>query len=104
VYGPEHPQVAFTLTILGVVQRKLGEPELARATLERALAILEPVLGREHLQVARVLGNLGLAQQDLGELAAAKDLCRQAQEILEKRLGVTHPDARWAAGLLQSLD
>ncbi len=48
VYGPDHPQVAITLTNLGNVQQALGDNETARATLQRALTIFEAVYGPDH--------------------------------------------------------
>ena len=44
-YGPDHPDVAITLTHLGTVQGLMGELPTARATLERALAIKEAAYG-----------------------------------------------------------
>ena len=44
-YGPDHPEVAITLTNLGNAQQQLGELPAARPTLERALAIKEAATG-----------------------------------------------------------
>ena len=65
-YGPDHPQVAITLTNLGIVQQRLGELPAARATLERALAITEAAYGPDHPQVAITLTNLGIVQRAAG--------------------------------------
>jgi tetratricopeptide (TPR) repeat protein len=66
-YGPDHPEVARTLTNLGLVQQQLGELAAARATQERALAIKEAAYGPDHPDVAATLGHLGLVQQQLDD-------------------------------------
>ena len=48
VYGPEHPELALTLTNLGIVQQQLGEFEAAREHARRAVAIFERSLGSSH--------------------------------------------------------
>ena len=48
VYGPEHPEVAITLTNLGIVQQQLGELDAARADTGRPLGIFERRLGPDH--------------------------------------------------------
>jgi Tetratricopeptide repeat len=59
--GPDHPQVASTLTNLGTVQADLGELPAARTTLERALTINEAVYGPDHphtVQARRLVNGL----------------------------------------------
>jgi len=92
VYGPEHPEVAITLTNLGIVQLELGKLEAARVTLQRALAIREGVYGREHPEVAITLGNLGIVQQQLGEFEAARVSQQRALTIKEAVYGPEHPE------------
>ena len=53
VYGPEHPEVAITLTNLGVLQLQLGERDAAREHAQRAVAIFEASLGPEHPYTAK---------------------------------------------------
>jgi Tetratricopeptide repeat len=65
--GPDHPQVAITLTHLGTVQRLMGELPAALATLERALAIKESAYGPDHPQVAITLIELRIVQQQLAD-------------------------------------
>ena len=38
-YGPDHPAVATALNNLALILRELGQPDVARPLLERALAI-----------------------------------------------------------------
>lgn len=65
--GPDHPDVAITLTHLGTVQGLMGELTAARATLERALAIKEAAYGPDHPQVAITLTHLHTVQQRLAD-------------------------------------
>jgi tetratricopeptide (TPR) repeat protein len=64
VHGPESPEVRSSLHPLGVVQLKLGRPEQAIETLERALR-LEPGEGEElddadiRFDLARALAQAG---------------------------------------------
>lgn len=41
IYRPEHPEIASTLSNLGIVQQELGELQAARETQQCALAIKE---------------------------------------------------------------
>jgi len=60
-YGPDHVEVAITLTNLGNAWRELRRPDKARDLHERALRIEEPEYGPDHVEVARTLTNLGNA-------------------------------------------
>eukprot|EP00936_MAST-01D_sp_MAST-1D-sp1_P001416 g1416.t1 len=51
-YGPEHTEVATTLTNLGNAYGALGDPAKQKELLERALAIEEAAYGPEHTEVA----------------------------------------------------
>jgi tetratricopeptide (TPR) repeat protein len=84
VYGPEHPEIAITLTNLGNVQQQLGEFEAARASQQRALAINEAVYGPEHPEIAITLTNLGSVQPQLGERDRAREHARRAVAIFER--------------------
>jgi tetratricopeptide (TPR) repeat protein len=64
----------------------------ARPLFERALAILEKVLGPEHPDLVQSLNNLGLLLLDQGEFAGARPVLERALAIREKVLGPEHPD------------
>ena len=64
VYGPEHPDVALTLTNLGIVQQQLGELEAARECALRAVAIFERSLGLEHPYTATARALLASTEAD----------------------------------------
>jgi tetratricopeptide (TPR) repeat protein len=66
-WGPDHPEVARTLTNLGIVLGQLGELGAARAAQERALAIEEAAYGPDHPEVALTLGNLGIVLRQLDD-------------------------------------
>ena len=48
VYGPDHHEVAITLTNLGIVQEQLGKRVQAEANVRRALGIFDSSLGTDH--------------------------------------------------------
>jgi tetratricopeptide (TPR) repeat protein len=91
-HGPEHPQVAATLTNLGVARRELGEPAAAVELLERVLRIEEAAHGPDHPEVAITLTNLGAARHELGEHALAAELYERALRIKEAAHGPDHPE------------
>ena len=66
-YGPDHTQVAITLTHLGTIQGLMGELPAARTTLERALAIKEAAYRPDHPQIAVTLTHLHIVQQQLAD-------------------------------------
>ncbi|MGD0687815.1 MAG: tetratricopeptide repeat protein, partial [Streptosporangiaceae bacterium] len=68
--GFEHPRVAMALGNLGIVQRRLGKPKDACASLKRALTIFQASYGLDHPEVAKTLVNLGVVQLQLGKLAS----------------------------------
>jgi tetratricopeptide (TPR) repeat protein len=90
--GPDHPEVATSLSNLGLVLGDLEEFQAARDAHQRALTILEARLGPDHPRVAITLNNLGLALRDLGELGAARYCHQRALTIYEARVGPDHPD------------
>jgi tetratricopeptide (TPR) repeat protein len=47
-YGSDHPEVALTLSNLGLVLRDLGELPAARQQLERSVGIYRRTRGTEH--------------------------------------------------------
>jgi tetratricopeptide (TPR) repeat protein len=90
--GPDHPEVATSLSNLGLVLGDLEEFQAARDAHQRALTILEARLGPDHPRVALTRSNLGLVLGGLGELQAARDHLERALTIYEARLGPDHPD------------
>jgi tetratricopeptide (TPR) repeat protein len=91
-FGPDHPNVAATLTNLGLVLWNLGDLSAARAAHQRAVTIYEAHLGPNHSNVATSLSNLGLVLLDLGDLSAARAAHQRAVTIYEAHLGPNHPN------------
>jgi len=89
-YGPDHVEVARTLTNLGAAWRGLGKPEKARDVYERALRIFEREYGPDHVDVAITLTNLGAAWRGLGKPDTARGLHERALRIFEREYGPDH--------------
>ena len=92
VFGPDHPNVAIRVSILGMVLQDLGELQEARKSLERALKIDEKVYGLDHSKVAIRINNLGSILHDLGELQDARKCFERALKIDEKVYGPNRPE------------
>lgn len=91
VLGPRHPEVAHSLTDLGVLCWQQGKDAEAEPLLQRALHIWEQALGPQHLEIARPLNNLAIVCWQQGNYAEAEDLFHQAFHIREQVLGPDHP-------------
>jgi hypothetical protein len=91
VYGPNHPEVATSLTNVGCLHRELGDHGRGKGMLQRALTIYEQVVGPSHLEVACTVGHLAGCCLVAGDLAQAKTLYERALSIYETQLGRTHP-------------
>ncbi|MBK7219476.1 MAG: tetratricopeptide repeat protein [Candidatus Promineofilum sp.] len=68
-----------------------GDLAGARPAYERALAIVERILGPEHPDTAGSLNNLGYLLQAQGDLAGARPYYERALAIRERVLGPEHP-------------
>ena len=90
--GPDHPSVALTLTTLGNVTTKLGQPDRARPLYERALAIRQKSFGPAHPRVAETLDRLAESLVEAGDYAAARPIYEQVLAITEKVHGPDHPE------------
>jgi tetratricopeptide (TPR) repeat protein/predicted Ser/Thr protein kinase len=90
VLGPDHPEVATTLTNLAVVQRALGSYDAASASYGRALAIGEAALGPDHPSVATTLNNLGLLYLTQGLYGQSQSALARALAIRQTALGAQH--------------
>lgn len=91
ILGPEHPDVATSLSNLGLVFTDQGELARARELHERALAIRERTLGPDHPNVASSLDNLGGVARAMGEYETARELHERALGIWERTMGPEHP-------------
>ncbi|HEX6910750.1 MAG TPA: tetratricopeptide repeat protein, partial [Longimicrobium sp.] len=100
VLGPYDPAVANCLGNLGQVYMKLGELELARTTLERALTIASAAWGEDHKDVAGHLNSLGMVSEKIGDYPSALTYYDRALRTVERVLGNEH---RFTAYCLNNL-
>ncbi len=101
--GAEHPEVAFSLNVLGVLQCDQGNYTEAEPLLRRGLDIREKKLGLEHPDVAISLNDLALLLEKKGEFAEVEQLFRRALGIREAKLGQEHPDVAMSLNNLAGL-
>jgi CHAT domain-containing protein/tetratricopeptide (TPR) repeat protein len=92
VFGPNHPDVAVALNLLGAASLRMGKFSEAEGYFRRMLAIYERGLGPEHEFTAAALNSLALVLEKLGDYPGAETLLKRAVAILEKKLGREHPD------------
>ena len=83
LHGDLHPEVAFSLNNLALVERSLNPAEALRL-LRRAEAISRRLYGDQDPQLAPTLGNLGLVLAELHRFEEAEVLYQQALKILGK--------------------
>lgn len=99
--GPDHPEVAASLDLLGQVSRSAREYGSAREYLERALALRRAVLGPRHPKVGETLEHQAVLYKELHRHAAAEASYRGAISILEAAVSGDDPmlaDALQALG------
>ncbi len=85
--GPDHPEVAASLNVLGVVLRETGEYGEAETVLRRALDLRRRVFGPRHPDVAESLNDLGTVLWKQGDVAGAEPLIRKALAMRRDLLG-----------------
>ncbi|MCP9779426.1 CHAT domain-containing protein [Cyanobium sp. To12R1] len=92
LHGPDHPDVANSLSNLAFLLNTQGRYAAAEPLYRRSLAIREKALGPDHPEVAWSLNNLALMLNEQGRYGAAEPLYRRSLAIKEKALGPDHPD------------
>src|SRR6266542_4279494 len=80
----------------GIYHLEQAEPELARAALTDALAIIERTHGADDPEVALAVTHLGRALRQLDRLDEATRLFRRAVRVFEGAYGPDHPRVAWA--------
>ncbi len=90
--GPDHPDVAASLSWLALLYGNMGRYGEAEPLFERALAIREAQLGPNHPDVAQSLNNLASLYVEMGSYGEAEPLFERALGIREAQLGPDHPD------------
>jgi CHAT domain-containing protein/tetratricopeptide (TPR) repeat protein len=92
VFGPDHPNVANALNLMGAAQFRQGKYSEAEGNFRRMLTIYERRLGADHEYTAAALNSLALVLEKLGDYPGAETLLRRAVAILEKKVGRNDPN------------
>ena len=92
VPGPEHPDVAISLSNLASLYWDQSKYTLVEPLIIRALSIREQSLGPDHPDVATNLNALALLYKAQDRYAQATPIFLRALSILERVLGPEHPD------------
>lgn len=87
-YGPQHPEVAEGLLLVGKLYGQLGRQEDATRNLKEALSMLRSFIGpSEHPTVAKILYQLALAAYAAGRKAEALQLFHDCLPMLQRCFG-----------------
>jgi CHAT domain-containing protein/Tfp pilus assembly protein PilF len=92
IIGPDHPDIAFALTLEGNIAYHKGDLAKAEALFQRAITMLERTIGPDCPQVAMRLNNLASVYVVKRELNKSELLHRRALQIREQSLPPDHPD------------
>jgi len=100
--GPEHPDVAESLSNLAILYNQQGQHEKALPLYERALAIWERTQGPDSSDVAHTLTDLAVLHLEQGRDDEGRPLLERALEIQRNNLGDDHPDVIAILEVLES--
>jgi tetratricopeptide (TPR) repeat protein len=89
-FGPDHPNVAASLTGLAQLYESQGKYSEAELLFEQSLAIREKALGPDHPDVAASLNDLAELYRAQGRYTEAEPLYKRALPIYVKALGADH--------------
>lgn len=101
--GPEHLEVAASLTTLGEIYRAHGRFDDAERVHRRALAIREHRLGAGHPDVATTLNNLAMLHNARAVYAEAESLLKRALGIVQQARETPLENRRVEAEVLENL-
>ncbi|DBB10866.1 TPA: hypothetical protein ACH3X3_007335 [Trebouxia sp. C0006] len=102
--GPDHPDVAESLTNIAILYNQRLEFAKAQPLYERALRIYEKARGPDHADVAHCLTDLAVLHLEQGRDDIGRPLLQRAYDIQNKALGPNHPDVLAIADVLNSED
>jgi tetratricopeptide (TPR) repeat protein len=91
VYGPQHEEVATTISNLALTYQYQGDLEKARQLYERSLAISESLNGRDHPALLMTLNNLASAERFAKRFDHARAYLERAVRIAEENFDSNHP-------------
>jgi tetratricopeptide (TPR) repeat protein/DNA-binding XRE family transcriptional regulator len=92
LFGSDHPDVAESFNVLGMLSRNQGDYKQAEGFHQQALAIRKKSLGPNHPTTVQSLNNLGVLYRAQGKYKEAEPLLQQALSIHQQSLGSEHPD------------
>jgi CHAT domain-containing protein/Tfp pilus assembly protein PilF len=101
--GPDHPDVATSLSNLAAIYEERGRYADAELLLQRALAISEKAFSPDHPDLATKLNNLADLYITQGRFAEGEPLVKRALAINEKAFGSDHPHIAVSLNNLASL-
>lgn len=90
--GPEHTDVATSLTGLAMIDVDQGKYTEAEPLLERSLMILSNALNPNDRYLADVIMNLAECYNSQGKYSQAEPLYKRALEIRRHKLSENHPE------------
>jgi serine/threonine-protein kinase len=103
LYGRQHPEVADSLNVTGILMQIRGRREEAEAVFREAVEIRRKVLEPNHPLLALSLGNLGNILRDKGDLLAARRCFEEALAIRRRHWGNEHPRVASSLGQLSQI-
>ncbi len=89
--GPEHAEVASTLTQLATIYRNRADFGKAESTNQRALAIAEKLPAPGHPELGQILNEMGTLYAVRADYVKAEPLFQRAVGVWEQALGPNHP-------------
>jgi len=102
-FGPDHPNVATSLTTLADLEKAQRRCEQAESLYKRALAIDEKALGPDHPNVSKNLNNLMGLQAILGKQEEVLQNSKRILPTLKKEMGSKRPALVTGASLFFNL-
>ncbi len=90
VYGPDHPDYAFSLYNLARTLTRAGQFKEGLPLFQRCIEVREKSLGSEHYLVGYAMHSYAVATAQSGDLAGSIPRFERAAAILDAALGPTH--------------
>ena len=88
-FGPNHREVGFGLILLGNYQRRTAAYSGAKESLERAVDVLERVMGSEHPDLAIAQFSLALLLADTGASLSSGEMAMRSENIVREHARLT---------------
>jgi tetratricopeptide (TPR) repeat protein len=99
-FGPDHPDVALSLSNVAVLLVELGQLAEALPYIQRAIASSEAGLGPDHPRTASALANGAEILNRLGRYEEARRMSQRALNIFERE---TEPEGAYVTTALVAL-